>query len=179
MKYTLILLFTLITAASFSQVKGLKLRNAVIVGQFDKVEDRFTIESTVVSILSDFKVKTTPSVNYVRAGESPSVLVGDSLNAILKEKGFDTYIIVSVRGYDRKYKVSQLRPTFQEKLDQGTLREIYRNAAVSVTFEFAFYRDGNLVGIDQFTCGNISDRESTMKRFVKQLVKRVEKKWLN
>jgi len=178
MKYTLIFLFSLFTITSFSQVKGMKLKNAVVVGQFDKIEDRFTIESTVVSILTDYKLKTTPSVNYVRSGESPAVLAGDSLQTLLKEKGFDTYIIVSVRGYDRKYKVSELRPTFLEKLEQGTLREIYRNAAVSVTFEFAFYRDGNLIGIDQINCGNISDRESTMKRFVKQFVKRVEKKWV-
>lgn len=177
MKYAIIALLSLLSVTTFSQTKNLKLRNVVVVGQFDKPEDRFTIESTLTSMLSQFNVKTTPSVNYVKTGESSTILASDSLNNALKEKGFDTYVIVSVRGYDRKYKISELKYTFKEKLDQGTLREIYRNAAVSVTFEFAFYRNGELVAIDQIKCNNISDRESVLKRFVNAVEKRIEKKW--
>lgn len=177
MKYAVIIVFALISMTSFSQLKNLKLRNVVVVGQFDKYEDRFTIESTLTGLLNEYKIKTTPSVNYVKSGESSTVLAGDSLTNLLKEKGFDTYVIVSVRGYDRKYKVSQINYPFAEKLEQGTLREIYRNAAVSVTFEFAFYRNGSLVAIDQIKCSNISDRESTLKRFVKNTEKRISSKW--
>lgn len=177
MKYAVILLFSLLSVTSFSQLKNLKLRNVVVVGQFDKPEDRFTIESTLTSLLNDYNVKATPSVNYVRTGESSTVLAGDSLSTLLKEKGFDTYVIVSVRGYDRKYKPSTTKYSFAEKLDQGTLREIYRNAAVSVTFEFAFYRNGEFVAIDQIKCNNISDRDSVMKRFVKNSEKRILKQW--
>lgn len=178
MKNRLIVLFLLISVSSFSQLSNLKLKNVVVVGQFDKIEERFTIESTLVTLLNDFNVKTTPSVNYVKSGESSAVLAGDSLMNVLKEKGFDTYVIVSVRGYDRGYKISQIKYPFSEKLDQGTLREIYRNAAVSVTFEFAFYRNGEQVAIDQIKCSNVSDRESTLKRFVKKAAQRIESKWL-
>lgn len=177
MKSIVIILFSFLSLNAFSQLKTLKLRNAVVVGQFDKYEDRFTIESTLTSLLSDYNIKTTPSVNYVKAGESSVVLAGDSLMNVLKEKGFDTYVIVSVRGYDRKYKISEMKYPFSEKLDQGTLREIYRNAAVSVTFEFAFYRNGELVAIDQVKCNNISDRESVLKRFRNKTEKRVAKRW--
>ncbi len=178
MKNSVIVLFLLISLSSFSQLSNLKLKNVVVVGQFDKIEERFTIESTLVTLLNDFNIKTTPSVNYVKSGESSAVLAGDSLTNVLKEKGFDTYVIVSVRGYDRKYKTSEIKYPFAEKLDQGTLREIYRNAAVSVTFEFAFYRNGEMVAIDQIRCNNISDRESTLKRFVKKAASRIESKWL-
>lgn len=177
MKYIIILLLSVFSFGSVAQLSNLKLRNVVVVGQFDKYEERFTIESTLTSLLNDYNIKTTPSVNYVNAGESSTVLSGDSLTNVLKEKGFDTYVIVSVRGYDRKYKVSQIKYTFAEKLDQGTLREIYRNAAVSVTFEFAFYRNGELVAIDQVKCSNISDRESVLKRFRNKTEKRIAKKW--
>ena len=103
------LLFLLISLSSFSQLSNLKLKNVVVVGQFDKIEERFTIESTLVTLLNDFNIKTTPSVNYVKSGESSAVLAGDSLTNVLKEKGFDTYVIVSVRGYDRKYKTSEIK----------------------------------------------------------------------
>lgn len=177
MKYAVILLFSLLSVTSFAQLKNLKLKNVVVVGQFDKPEDRFTIESTLTSLLNEYNVKATPSVNYIRSGESSTVLAGDSLSTLLKEKGFDTYVIVSVRGYDRKYKPSEIKYPFIEKLDQGTLREIYRNAAVSVTFEFAFYRNGEFIAIDQVKCNNISDRDSVMKRFTKNVDKRIYKNW--
>lgn len=176
-KLIVVLVFMFSALTSFSQIKKLKLKNCVVIGQFDKPEDRFTIESALTGLLNEYNIKTTPSVNYVKTGESPTVLAEDSLLNLLKEKGYDTYVIVSVRGYDRSYKPSKVKYTFKEKLDQGTLREIYRNAAVNVTFEFAFYRDGIMVAIDQVKCSNISDRESTMKRFIKRTDSRILKVW--
>jgi hypothetical protein len=177
MKLSVSILFVVLSMTSFGQLSNLKLRNVVVVGQFDKFEERYTIESTLTNLLNDYKIKSTPSVNYVKTGESATILAEDSLSQILKEKGFDTYVIVSVRGYDRKYNISEVKYPFKEKLDQGTLREIYRNAAVSVTFEFAFYRNGELVAIDQIKCNNISDRETTLKRFVSRTEKRIANKW--
>ncbi|HLU86966.1 MAG TPA: hypothetical protein VKZ44_04360 [Taishania sp.] len=177
MKGIIGIIMLLTTLTTFGQLSNLKLKNVVVIGQFDKNEDRYTIESTMTSILKDFNIPSTPSVNYVKTGQSTQVLLSDSVQAILKEKGFDTYVVVSVRGYDRKYNVSTQRLTLKEKLEQGTIREIYRNAAVSVTFEFAFYRNGELVAIDHVKCSNISDRESTLKRFVNNVQKRILKKW--
>ncbi|MCO5261066.1 MAG: hypothetical protein M9916_13085 [Crocinitomicaceae bacterium] len=176
--YTLIIVCLFVfTTNSFAQLKNLKLKNCVVVGQFDKPEDRFTIESAVTGILNEYNIKTTPSVNYVKTGGNATVLAEDSLSNILKEKGFDTYVIISVRGYDRKFKPSKVKYTFKEKLDQGTLREIYRTGAVNVSFEFAFYRNNELVATDIIKCGNISDRTSTMKRFNKKTIARVDKAW--
>lgn len=177
MKNTLIFIFLITTLGAFTQVKNIQVKNLVVIGQFDKYEDRFTIESALTNLLNDYGIKTTPSVNYVKSGESSTILAGDSLQQLLAAKGFDTYVVVSVRGYDRKYKLSELKYPFNEKLDQGTLREIYRNAAVSVTFEFAFYRNGEFLGYDQVKCNNISDRESTIKKFVKKTEKKVLKNW--
>lgn len=176
-KIIIALVFIFSALTSFSQIKKLKLKNCVVIGQFDKPEDRFTIESALTGLFNEYNIKTTPSVNYVRTGESPTVLAGDSLTNLLKEKGFDTYVIVSVRGYDRSFKPSKVKYSFKEKLDQGTLREIYRSAAVAVIFEFAFYRGGEMVAIDQVKCSNISDRESTMKRFIRKTDSRILKVW--
>ncbi|MEZ4890847.1 MAG: hypothetical protein R2779_09960 [Crocinitomicaceae bacterium] len=177
LKFSLLFLFAALVVGAQAQVKNLKLTNCVVVGQFDKPEDRFTIESAVTSLLNEYNVKTTPSVNYVKTGEDASILASDSLQNLLKEKGFDTYVIVSVRGYDRTFKPSKVKYPLAEKLDQGTLREIYRNGAVNVSFEFAFYRNKELVATDIVKCTNISNRESTMKRFNKNVDSRIEKKW--
>ncbi len=177
MKSISFIVVILLSFSSFSQLKTLKLRNAVVIGQFDKEDERFTIESTMTGLLTEFNIKTAPSVNYLKTGEPLNNISNDSLMNVLKEKGFDTYVIVSVRGYDRSYKPSTIKYSFVEKLAQGTLREIYRNAAVSVTFEFAFYRNGEMVAIDQVKCNNISDKESVLKRFVKKTEKRIATKW--
>ena len=177
MKYSVLGFFLFLATLSFAQVKNVKLTNCVVIGQFDKPEDRFTIESTTAGVFSANGIKTTPSVNYVKTGGSSSVLAEDSLKSLLKENGFDTYVIVSVRGYDRTFKPSKVKYPLAEKLDQGTLREIYRNGAVNVSFEFAFYRNKELVATDIVKCTNISNRESTMKRFNKNVDSRIEKKW--
>lgn len=177
MKQVLVCLLLFIGSYSFSQLENLNLTNCVVVGQFDKPEDRFTVESTLSSILKTHGVNTTPSLNYVKVGEDATVLVSDSIQSILAEKGFDTYVIASVRGYDRKYKSKLTEESFETCLGQGTLREIYRSAAVSVTFEFAFFRNGKMLAIDQIKCSNISDRETTMKRFVNKIEKRISRHW--
>lgn len=177
MKYSVLGFFLFLATLSFAQVKNVKLTNCVVIGQFDKPEDRFTIESTTAGVFSANGIKTTPSVNYVKTGGSSSVLAEDSLKSLLKENGFDTYVIVSVRGYDRSFKPSKTNYTFLEKLDQGTLREIYRNAAVSVSFEFSFYRNNEFLGADIIRCTNISNRDTVLKRYVNKLEKKVQKKW--
>ncbi|TNE75075.1 MAG: hypothetical protein EP333_04955, partial [Bacteroidetes bacterium] len=47
------------TSAVFAQKKGsnFKLKNAVIVGQFDKQEDRYSIEANLVDLFNSMGVK--------------------------------------------------------------------------------------------------------------------------
>jgi hypothetical protein len=82
-----------------------------------------------------------------------------------------------VRGYDRKYKPTNLRDDLVTALNAGNLFPIYREEVVSVSFEFTFFRNGQFVCSDIVKCGNVSDRDSVIKRFRKLVAKRIEKKW--
>ena len=177
MKSILTILFFSVSLPMMAQLENLKLSNAVVIGQMDNPEERYALEGAMASLLSDNGVTATPSLNYIKAGGDARELASDSLMNLLKQKGFDTYVIVSVRGYDRKFKPSERKDSLVEKLGQTSLHEIYRLDAVSVSFEFTFYRNGEYVATDIVKCGNISDRESVLKRFRKKVAKRIYKKW--
>ncbi len=169
--------FILLSVLSFGQNKRLKLENAIVVGQFDKNDERYTMEAFMTELLSDYKVKTVPSINYVKTGESIDVLLQDSLTTVFLDKGFNTYMVVGVRGYDRIFKPTNFSITMKEKLDQGTLREIYRQGAVSVTFEFSFFRNNELVRIDYFRVSNVADKDAVLKKLRKKLPKYMLANW--
>lgn len=177
MNRLIILTFVLLSTFSFGQNKPLKLTNAVIIGQFDKPEERYNMEAFMAELLAEYKVKTTPSLNYLKAGETPTNLLNDSLQTILKAKEFDTYMTVGVRGYDRTFRPVNYTISLNEKLDQGTLREIYRQGAVSVTFEFSFFKGNELIRVDYFKVGNISDKDTTLKKLRKKLPKLILSNW--
>lgn len=156
-----------------------KVTNALIIGQFDKSEDRFSIEINTTEILIANGIKTMPSLNLLKTGADSRMLCTDSLKAVAKSKGFDTYLIINVRGYDKRFKMSQRKTTLEEALGFGNLFHLYRNEASSVTFEFTFYKDNQIVFRDIFRCESISDRNTVLKKFRKKLTKRIPKKWLN
>lgn len=181
MRNLIVLTLALMTASvSFSQKKEkqqLNLTNAVVIGQLDNPEDRYSLEINMTEILSTQGVKAIPSLNVMKVGGDPLVLATDSIKQLLKSKGIDTYLIVSVRGYDRKYKVSGSQDDLKTALSIGGLFDLYRQDIVTISFEFKFYREGQFVYGDIIKCGNISDRESVLKRFRKKVNKRVVKKW--
>lgn len=178
MKTILIILILSNAYLGLSQKKvKLNLTNALVIGQIDKPQERYAIEGALTNLLADYGVKSAPSLNYVRVGGDSQVLASDSMLTKLKEAGFDTYVIVNVRGYDRKYKPTSRQDPLVEKLGQGSLHELYRQDIVSVTFEFLFYRNGEYIGSDLVKLGNISDRDSVLKRFSKKVGKRIYKRW--
>jgi len=159
---------------SFGQVS---LKNAVIIGQFDKPEDRYVIEASVTEIFTQIGIKAIPLQNIIKQGESPMVLIQDSLQNALKMKGFDTYLFINVRGYDRTFKPSFSLNNFKDALDMASIYKLYRDESTSVSFEFIFFRNNVVVYRDILKCTNVSDRDSTIKRFKKKLPKRMRKKW--
>lgn len=177
MKHILILLLSVVSLTSFGQVKDLHLTNALVVAQMDKPQERYAVESNLTDLFIQNGIKAVPSLNYYKMGGSGSVLATDSMKQVLAAQGIDTYVLVTVRGYDRKFKPSERRETLSDKLDEGNLYELYRLDIVSISFEFTFYRNGEFVGNDVVKCGNISDRETVLKRFRKKVSKRIYKKW--
>lgn len=160
-----------------SQTNEIHLKNALVIGQMDKEEDRYSLEINLTELLVDAGITAMPSLNILKLGSDASLLATDSVQKIVASKGIDTYILISVRGYDRTFKSSERKDDFATALNAGNLFPIFREEIVSVSFEFLFYRNGQLVGSDIVKCGNVSDRDSVIKRFRKNVTKRINKKW--
>lgn len=164
----------------FGQAKfaPLKLNNALVVSHLDKESDQFSLEIAVSDVLSRSRVKNTVSLNVLKAGGDPQVLMTDSLTQLLKTKGINTLMLVSVRGFDNRFRPSTGNMTLAEDLAADNLFPIYKEDIVSVTFEFHFYRDGKLVYADLLKIGGAGSRDKVLRKFRKKLAKRVQKSWM-
>jgi hypothetical protein len=173
-------LFVSVCLLGFAQTKfpPLKLNNALIVSHLDKESDQFSLEIGVSDVLSRSKVKNTVSLNVLKAGGDPQVLLTDSLTQILKAKGINTLMLVSVRGFDNRFRPSTGNMTLAEDLAADNLFPIYKEDIVSVTFEFHFYRDGKLVYADLLKIGGAGSRDKVLRKLRKKLAKRVQKNWM-
>lgn len=153
------------------------MRNALIVGHMNSQEDRFTVEVLISELFSSVKIPNAVSLNMVKNGGDPQVLLTDSLQKILAARGINTVMLVSVRGYDRKFQPSTQQMTEAEDLATENLFSIYKEDISSVTLEFHFYRDGKLVYRDLLRITGISSREGMVKKFRKKLRKKLFKDW--
>jgi len=160
-----------------AQTKSLNLKNGLIVGQLDRSEDRYSIEIALTEILSQNGVKAIPSLNILKVGADVYHLENDSIIQIVTQKGIDTYITVSVRGYDKRYKLSTNHTDFKTAVRESHLFPLYKDELISISFEFNFYKNGQFVATDIIRCGNISSREDVLKQFKKKLRRRISK-WL-
>ncbi len=176
MKYFVALFVVVNQFLFFSQI-NFQFTNAVVIGQFDKPEDRFSIEINTTEILSSQGIKAIPSLNLLKTGADSRLLATDSIKAVVRSKGFDTYLIVKVIGYDKRFKVSERKITFEEALGLGTLFNLYRDEAESISFEFSFFKNDQIVYREVIRCLSISDRNTVLKKYRKKLTKRVSKKW--
>jgi hypothetical protein len=181
MKYSLIFfatLFVLITQNKIhSQTNTLGLKNVLVIGQLDKPEDRYSMEINVTEIFTDLGIKAIPSLNMLKLGTDASLIATDSIKQAIFAKGIDTYLLVSVRGYDKIFKATNMNDDFNTALGAGNLFPLYRDEIVSVSFEFKFFRNGAMVQYDIIKCGNVSNRDAVIKKLRKQLRKISVKKW--
>jgi len=163
-------------SAAYGLAQDLNLTNALIVGQLSKEEERYSLEITLAEFFGERGIKALPSLNVLKQGAELTDLAEDSLQKLVAEKGIDTYILVSVRGYDRRFKPTEKKEDLKTALGYGTLFSLYREDVVSVSFEFFIYRNNELVAIKIVKCGNISSRETVLKRLRKKLDRKL-KKW--
>ncbi|MNE32562.1 hypothetical protein D3C87_06970 [compost metagenome] len=179
-KLLLSFLFLGLCLVGFGQAKfpPLKLRNALVVSHLDKQADQFSLEIAVSDVLSNVKVKNMVSLNVLKAGGDPQVLMTDSVGQLLAAKGINTLMLVSVRGFDNRFKPSSGNMTLAEDLAADNLFPIYKEDIVSVTFEFHFYRDGKLVYTDLLKIGGINSRDKVLRKLRKKLAKKVLKDWV-
>jgi hypothetical protein len=159
-----------------AQTDTLNLRNALVISHIDNQEDRYTLEVSVSEILSANGIKNGVSLNMLKQGGDPQILMSDSVTRVLEAKGINTLMLVSIRGYDRRFKPSTQKITLAEDLSASNLFSLYKEDIVSVTLEFHFYRKGVLVGSDLLKISGISSRDAVIKKLRKKLPKRI-KKW--
>jgi hypothetical protein len=171
--------FGLILATQLLQAQQIKLTNAVVITQFDKEEDRYAMQALMADLLKSYQINALPVMNVLKQGEDPQHLLQDSIQKLLVQKGFDTYLVVNVRGYDRTFKPSEDTQTLAELLETTSIYQIYRDEATSVSFEFSIYRNGKLISREVLRCGNVSDRDSVLKRLRKRLPKKVLPTWIS
>lgn len=171
----------LLIASSFFGIdtysQGFKESNILVIGQFDRPDERYAVEVTLTELFSKQGLKAMPSLNILKQGSDPLVLASDTLQQLLLGKNIKTYLVVNVRGYDRRFKPSEIDVSLQEILGRTSIYHIYREEATSVSLEFTFFRDNKVVFRDILRCGNISDRDSVLKRIQKKLPKRMSRKW--
>jgi hypothetical protein len=159
------------------QKTSITLDNTLVIAQMDTPEDRYSIEILLTEMFSSNKVNAAPSLNVLKLGSDARSLASDSIQQIVSMKGIDTYCLVSIRGFDRNYNVSNLADDFETALNQASFFELYRTDAVSISFQFKFFRDNKCVHAEIVKCGNIGSRSSVLKRFRKKVGKRIRKSW--
>ncbi len=155
----------------------IKLTNALVIGQLDTPEDRYSLEINLTDLLARKGIKAVPSLNVLKLGADSQQLATDSVQQAIKAKGIDTYMLVSIRGYDRKYRVGNLDDSFETALGQASFFELYREGIVSISFQIKIFRDGKCVAADMIKCGNIGDRDTVLRRLRKKLNKVIDKKY--
>lgn len=178
MKAKYLFLFILIVNLSprvFSQ--SINKSNILVIGQFDRPDERYAVEVTLTELFSKQGIMAMPSLNILKQGSDPLILASDTIQKLLLKKNINTYLVVNVRGYDRRFKPSEIELSFSDMLGRTSIYHIYREEATSVSLEFTFFRENKVVFRDILKCGNISDRDSVLKRIQKKLPKRMGRKW--
>jgi hypothetical protein len=176
MKQFILIALLFFTSFSFAQKEKLHLTNALIVGQMDKEDERFMLEIALTEFFAENKVKAVPSINVLKQGAKPEELATPEMKLEVAAKGLDTYMLVSVRGYDSRFRKTNKNDSLSIALDYGTLFSLYRAEATSVTFEFFIYRNDVMVKSALIRCGNVSSKETVLKRLKKKLARKY-KKW--
>ena len=128
MKTILLLTLLCCTTIAHGQKKKkvkLNLTNAIVVGQTDNGADRYSIEVNLTEILNSKGIKAVPSLNVLKTGADSKILVSDSVKKVLAAKGIDTYVLVTVRGYDRRFKPAKAQVDLSSELQRANLFELY------------------------------------------------------
>lgn len=177
MKHLILILALIVLNISWTQ--AFKLKECVVIGQFEKPEDRYALEGTLCEIFTAMQIKAIPATNFVKQGGSSQVLASDSSLMALKEKGFSTYCLVNVKGFDNRFKKSEHPPLFSEGLERATIYNLYKDEISNLTLEFIFYRDGKHVFNDVYKISNIGDRDDVIKRLKKKGPTYFMKNWFS
>lgn len=181
MKYLFLITMTtlLMNNKTWSQDNGsLNLKNVLVVAQQDDLSDRYTVEIALLQLFNSYNINAKASLNVLKQGGSAEILMNDSTIQILKEQGIDTYLLVSVRGFNNRFKPSEKIHDFEEEIKAGHLYPLYRESTSTVTFTFTFYRDLKPVHYELIRTGTVGSKDAVVKKMMKKVERRLTKNWL-
>jgi hypothetical protein len=181
MKYT-IYFFSLVfvlggCAVTQIQIEPLNLSNVLVVAQQDKTEDRYNLELAVIDAMRKNNILAKSSLNIVKQGQDPIILASDSIQRKLSNEGINTYMLISVRGYDRNFNATKNIPSLKEELRSGHLFQIWRKSVRSVTFTIIFYRNEIPVHYELMKIRTGKDQEKVLERLSKRIDNRIKNAW--
>lgn len=177
-RLTFFILTTLfIGVKAYAQFEPLNLTNVLIVGQQDKLEDKYSLELAVLNVLQKHGVKAKSSLNVLRQGEDPVALASKENQKNLLEEGIDTYMLVSVRGFDKRFTPSTNLQNLKEELGAGHLFPLWKETSSSVSFSITFYRNNVPVYYDLIRVTSMGSKDAVLKKFSKILDKKMRKEW--
>lgn len=178
--FNLIIASLLISTSFFAQdnKKEFQLDNVLVVAQQDKQEDRYSLEVSLMQLFNSYNLKTKASLNVIKQGGSPKILLNDSVQNSLQKEGIDTYMLISVRGYDKRFKPSENIKSLEEELEAGHLFPLYRESATSVTFSIIFYQNGEPVHYELIKTGSVGSKDAVLKKLMRKVEKSLKRKWM-
>lgn len=173
--YLVLSLLISLSFLSFAQKKHIKLTNGLVVAQMDRPEEKFTLEINLSELFAGENIHVIPSLNILKQGENPSALASDSIKHVLKSKEIDTYILVSVRGFEKKFRPSTTFESLQNELASSHLFPLFRDEITSITFEFTIYRNDEVIANELLRLKGVESKDKVMKKLRKKLPKLIAK----
>lgn len=156
----------------------LNLKNVLVVAQQENVSDRYSLEVALIQLFSKYDIKTKAALNVIKQEGSADILLKDSTKQALAEEGIDTYLLVSIRGYDSRFRPSEKLNSLEDEIKAGHLFPLYREGATRVTFTFTFYRNSIPVHYELIRTGTIGSKDAVIKKLLKKVEKQLLKEWL-
>lgn len=157
--------------------EALNLKNVLIVGQQDDMSDRYILEVGLLQLFADYNIKAKASLNVIKQKGTDEILLNDTIYQTLKDEGIDTYLLVSIRGYNKRFKPSDEASPLEDEINAGHLYPLHRESASNVTFSFTFYRDMKPVHHELIRTGTVGSKDAVMKKLLKKVEKRLARDW--
>lgn len=153
-------------------------KNVLIIAKQDKTSDQYSMEVALMHMFKQYGITTKASLNYVKQGGGATILMEDSIVDILKKQGIDTYLVVTIRGYDKRYSPISELPSLKDQLSTNSIYELYRDGIANVSFSFTFYKDLKPVYSELIRTGTVGSKEAVIEKLLKKVEKHLKKDWI-
>ena len=171
-----ILVLVLISTTSIVSAQ-INLDNVVVVAQQNKTDHRYNLELAIMEVLRKYDVNAISAISVLKDGQGPPSLANDSIQKRLSDDGYDMFMLVSVRGYDKRFSPPSNSYSLNEELRAGHLFSYFEKKRSSVTFTVSFFRNGIPVHSELVRVKKTKSPEKVLASFSKKIEKRLKRVW--